>query len=494
MCLSPISIPNQTKYVSLKYKDRFLMQIPCGHCAECQQTLSNQWYYRSWYEFTELEQVNGYCLFDTLTYSNKNLPHLSDTWQFVDKKNDYPCFDFLHTRRFLQALYKRIERQGFQTSNCRYFLCSEYGTRENATHRPHYHLLLYVNNPAISPLWLSQQIAELWKYGRTDGVPYKGTQYVLSHNTIFANQTKGGKLRTCHYITKYVQKSCKFQKELNRRLNVTMAKLADYVFPNNPEKWLQSEEAHRERLKLSRYVNQFHRQSQHFGETALRDLDLNQLFNDGCLYMPDSKGVKIPIPLPTYYKRKLFQEQIEFNGSRYWQLTELGKEYKEKRSGITRDLLRDRLHCIALQYHIKIRDIEALTDYAFYDRGRIIGALPESTLTERCQDIDLFNYSTSSDKLNFSVRGLSCEWLGDSQQGYNSSVMTKRISLQSFIKNYCIYDDDFEKELTALYNAVQRLNKGKQQAFELRQRLTNLFKPLVFSLQVFFFTEKRNVK
>lgn len=103
MCLSPITIPNQTKYISLRHRDQFLMQVPCGHCAECQRTLSNQWYFRSYYEWIDVEKSGGYVLFDTLTYSNKYLPHLSDTWSFLSYSEDFPCFDFLHIRNLREV-------------------------------------------------------------------------------------------------------------------------------------------------------------------------------------------------------------------------------------------------------------------------------------------------------------------------------------------------------------------------------------------------------
>ena len=45
------------------------MQVPCGHCAECQTNLSNQWYYRTWYEWQDLGLLLMVMLFDTLLCS-----------------------------------------------------------------------------------------------------------------------------------------------------------------------------------------------------------------------------------------------------------------------------------------------------------------------------------------------------------------------------------------------------------------------------------------
>lgn len=453
------------------------MEIPCGQCAECQQTLSNQWFYRAWYEWHDVCNAGGYCYFDCLTYSSANLPKLSDMWTYLEPKDDYPCFNPVHLKKFLDALFKRVERAGY--GKClRYFLCSEYGTRprDGVTYRPHYHIMLYVSNPDLPPIYLSEQLSDIWKYGRTDGAPYKANKYVMTHNVIGYDSPLGRKLVTCHYVTKYVQKSCAFQSELNSRLDKVMWRLAEFVNPAVPSKWLESEEAHRERLKLSRYVNQFHRQSQHFGESALGDLDLNQVFEDGCIYMPDTKGVKIPIPLSTYYKRKLFQEQIMFNGSRYWQLTDLGRQYRDYRKTFTFENLVDRYRALVIQYQLPIKDVRALADYVFNKRGRIIADLPESTIEERCDKIDFINYSNPSDKMNFGHRGLTTDWLGDSQQGYDGHSMGRYIKVSSFIKNYCYIDEHFEKELEMIKDKMQPLNKACQEAHALKQRLTNIYK------------------
>lgn len=484
MCLSPITIPTQTKYISLAHRDPFLMQVPCGHCAECSTTLSNQWYYRSWYEWQELSFAGGYVLFDTLTYNDKYLPHLSDTWTFLQKNEDFPCFNYQHIRKFLQLLRTRLIRAGYSKNAFRYFLCSEYGSSEyynfrgclrKAQHRPHYHLLLYVYDTRIEPVYLSKLIASIWHYGRTDGVPYKGTKYLFDKRVFMSDCSLVTRLYTCKYVSKYVQKSCEFDKQIRVRVVKVMQRLAAYADPVTPDDWLEKEEAHRERLKLLRLVNQFHRQSQHFGEAALGDIDLNQLFKDGCLYMPDSKGIRIPIPFPTYYKRKIFYDLIEFNGSRYWVLNELGQQFKAVRYPENKQRLIDRYACVIQQNRLGFDAIE-LANYVLDERGRIIADNPQSTLIERINEIDLFNYSTCSDKLQFGCRGLSADWLGDSQQGYLKQVFTNRISLQHFVEKCVYFDDRLEKQLDKLLSCMCETNKGKQQFFEFKQRMTNLFK------------------
>ena len=287
MCLSPITIPNQSKYLSLRYRDQYLMSVPCGHCSECQKSKSNEWYLRSWFEFDRLPS-DGYVLFDTLTYRPKHLPHLSSYWSMLSPSEDFPCFDYMHIRNFLEALRLCLKRLGY--GNCiRHFVASEYGTHKNYTHRPHYHLMLYVSNPALHPFTLSRLISKYWKYGRTDGLPYKKKSYVLDHNVISPSSSNGSKYRTIKYITKYVTKSCQFTAVINDRVDKVMSRLADYATADldlSASEWLETEFAHRERLKLLRYVNQFHRQSHHFGENALESIDLNDLSKTGCLFIP----------------------------------------------------------------------------------------------------------------------------------------------------------------------------------------------------------------
>lgn len=481
MCLSPITIPSQTRYVSLYHSDPYLMDVACGHCAECASTIANQWYYRAWYEYNDLP-AGGYCLFDCLTYAPKHLPHLSDFWSFLSKSENYPCFNYKHIRDFLQALDKRLQRKGYGKRAIRYFLSTEYGTDKSATHRPHIHLMLYVHNPAITPYYLSTQIADLWSYGRTDGPPYKSAAYLYNHNYVPASNQLANKLRTCRYVTKYVQKCCLFQDELDKRIVKVMYRMAEFVTDGvamMPDEWLSTEYARRERLRLMRFVNQFHRQSQHFGESALGDVDLLQLERDGCLFMPDSYGVKIPIPLPTYYRRKLCQEQITIDGARYWIDTDYGKHYRQVRRARTKEILCQKFQCVVDQFKLKIKDVPKLVDYVFDVRGRIKGMFGESSLLERYQHCDLFNYATCSDKLQFGQRGLSPDYLGDSQRGFTASSIYNRIPLATFIERFVQMDDHYEHELDLIKLKARAWTDAKESVYRLKQELRNKFKPLL---------------
>lgn len=475
MCLTPISIVNPNKYVSLKYRDLYLLHVPCGKCAECQSQLSAQWMYRTMQEFNDCISSGGFIYFDTLTYQNKYLPHFSDYFVDLQTPDDYFCFNHLHITNFFKKLRSRLNRAGYKDLLIRYFLSSEYGMNPGVIgqNRPHYHVLFFVYGD-INPVEFSQFVSSSWKYGRTDGYPYKSSSYVVGHNTLFVNDP-ANLLRTANYVTKYVQKNCLFQNELNKRISSVMSFYANKFDPGHPDEWQKTLAAYRIRKKLRSLVNQFHRQSLHYGETALRDIDLNQLFNDGVLYMPHYKGVKVPVLLPTYYKRKLFYRLLEIDGAKTWQLTSLGLEYKKVREKRLHDDLIGRFQCVCIEHHLNY-DCKRLADYMMYERGRIKAQLPESTIEQRLQQLDLFNYSTIYDKDALSVRGLFPQFLGNSSIGYNCEVMPPHLTIKQFIERYVILDPEREKELSMIYYYCSFVDKGRQDAYELKQRLMNLFK------------------
>lgn len=461
MCLSPIDIINPNKYISYKYRDRYIVQVPCGHCAECQQTMSNQWFYRTWYEWQDCISSNGYVYFDTLTYDDAHLPYMSD---IISDLPHIPCFRPEDIRKFTQNLRDRLKTVG---ASYRYFIVSEYGS---LYHRPHYHLLLFVRD--IDPLELSRKIDDIWYHGRTDGITYKGAAYVKRHNI------KAGDLATqlmvCNYVTKYVQKSCMYDDTIEKNLNRAMQIISSKLSPDD-DNFITSPHGRRIRAQLKRHMQQRHWQSQQFGASALADMDLSQIFRDGCVFMPSPKGVKIPIPLPTYYKRKLFQEQIEVHGARHWQLNELGRQYNEaRRPKLVKDLS-DKLKALGYQYQIDLNPIE-IANYIYSFRGRIIADHPESTLTERLNSVDVYNYSTMTDKEHVGT-GLSPLFVGNSHIGYKHSLNTfGYIRFRDFIAEKVYFNQDYEKILSLIYQKMAIVNDGKQKAYRLKQRLTDLFK------------------
>lgn len=483
MCLNPISIINPSKYVSLSYKDRYLLQVPCGSCAECQSSYSNQWNYRTFYEFTDCLRAGGFVYFDSLSYDDKNLPRINSVLPDFDFKENFSCFRKKDITDFLKRLRVRAYRD--YRVNLRYFLSTEYGhdnyyrdkrgRLRKGTNRPHYHVLFFVYGN-ISPLDFSKLVSSCWTYGLTDGFPYKPSSYVYSHNTINVNLPETI-LRTSNYISKYVQKSCEFKATIDKRISLIMFRYAEKFSPNNIDVWLSSTHASRIRRVLNSVVTQFHRQSLHYGESALSDLDLSQLFHDGYLVMPHFRNVKVKVALPTYYKRKLFYRLVEIDGSKSWQLNDLGIEYRAKREKYLLADTQSRFQAVCIQHHLDF-DCKTLAEYVFYDRGRIRASIPSPDIETKIGQVDLFNYVTLTDKENLMVRGLTPSWCGNSVQGYNT-ILPPMISIRDFISKYVILDNVLESQLSTIYHYLSYADKGKQDAYVLKQRLKNVFKCFV---------------
>lgn len=462
MCLQPVDILNPHKYISLRYRDRYILQVPCGKCAECQSSLSNQWQYRTYYEFSDCLACGGFVLFDTLTYSDEHLPTIS---KLLPTSLDFACF----SSRDLQLFLKRLRRKNVYRSSVRYFICSEYGELH---HRPHYHVLFFVKSSSIDPIVFSRDVAKSWSKGRTDGIPFKSANYVLSHNVI-RNNAMSNILRTVNYVTKYVQKSSLFQRELDKRISLIMSdvenKMSVYV-----DDWSNSLIGKQFRTKIKRLVNQFHLQSLHYGESALSDLDIGDYFKNDCLFMPHYKAIKIPVVMPTYYKRKLFYRLVEIDGAKSWQLNELGREYNKHRNNRLVNHLADRFRAVVEPHSLSI-DCVALADYVVNYRGRIKADFDSVDIVEKLKHVDLFNYVSRFDVDRLGKRGLSVQFLGNSTIGYKNRKLPF-VKVGSFVAKYVFLDDIKEKQLMTIYSYLSAIDKGKQCAFDLRQHLTQVYK------------------
>lgn len=462
-CIHPIKILNPTKYLSLKYSDRYVVYGRCGKCFACQETLQKEWYFRTYVEFMATIQ-NGFVLFDCLTYRPKDVPRVSG---FLDipKSLDFMCFDYHQVTDFLKLLRIRLERKGIDVdSNIRYFVSSEYGTDDTKTHRPHYHLLLFVRNNVVEPLYLSRMVSKCWKYGRTDGLPYKSCAYV-QYNTI--NGGLAQSIRVCKYVSKYVNKSYEFQKVVNSRID----KIVHYLFRQQNkeqdfEKWSKSEVGKKYKRDIIRNLNQFHRQSLGFGLSYLEDCDLNEIMDTNIISIPDNNSsLVMRIGLPLYYKRKLFYELVEVNGIKCWQPTEYGLQYLSRRNYDKVKQLIGRYE-VARFCGVKIRDIELLANYVVYKRGRIKGDIDTDSIIEvRLGAVPLlYNYVTSSDKMQFNSRFISTKYLGN-KNGYNLSSLSfaEFMSPNEFIKEFVYYDADFETELQKVDEMSKEIDEKMQQ-------------------------------
>lgn len=319
MCLFPKIIRNPSKRLHRTGGQPLYLNVPCNKCAECKDKKRLEWHFRSYHEVNSIIQHGGYVVYDTLTYSEDNVPHLSD---FIDTDKlqiqDFYCFNTMHWRNFLKNLRRHLDYH-YPTVKLRYFLTSEYGTDERYTHRPHYHVLFFVNNKKLHPIDLSRLISKLWTYGRTDGIDYHDMNYfsdnVFGYDIGFGHNSDV--LKVCSYITKYVTKDSTFQTSIDNRLNLIDKRVNDENLCN----------------ELKRTINQYHRQSQGFGLSYLNTLDASSysaIMDKGICTLEDKDDIILTIPLPLYYKRKLFYKYSkDDDGSVVWIPNNLGKQYIE---------------------------------------------------------------------------------------------------------------------------------------------------------------------
>ena len=312
MCLKPIKLRNPTKHISLEGGQPLVIEVPCGNCAECKKQKRLEYRFRSLYQSKDCVNNGGFVLFDTLTYSDDHVPHISD---YVDIKkfgiSDFTCFNNVHWRNFLKNLRRQLDYH-YKCVKFKYFLTSEYGTDDRYTHRPHYHLLFFVDGNSCTPLDFSRLVSKCWYYGRTDGVPYKSNKYVLEHCVTQDVNV----MKICNYVAKYVTKDSTFQKVVNARLSILQTKLTQEEF-----------------IAVKRRVAMFHRQSKGYGLYYLHSLsddDFRYLFENGAICMKDSNKVVAVLKLPLYYKRKLFYKCLrDADNKLFWQLNKRGVEYTE---------------------------------------------------------------------------------------------------------------------------------------------------------------------
>lgn len=466
MCLNPINIINRSKFLSKDYRQPYFMQVRCGKCVECQRQNSLEWHYRSFHHFRDCVRSGGYVLFDTLTYAPEYLPHLSDFMSLPSSELDYPCFSYVDIRLFLVRLRKNLNKLGYPSKSFSQFVVSEYGTSSVGTHRPHYHILFFVNNSVIPYNVLSEQISKAWKFGRTDGLPYKSDSYVRLHNVIEGSTERS--LRVTRYVSKYVMKSCVFQKEIDRRVSAVVEAEAK----NHDSSWIDSYDGRKYRRDLLRYVGQFHRQSRGFGISALSECEGVDMVT-----MPDLDKVVCRIPLPMYYKRKLYQEQITIDGQRFWSYTEKGIEWLKKRESVTIHLLANRLQGLVSTYHV---DTSMLRGYNLHDvarymvTGRGFFTLSDSiaSLSDKLQGQLMFNYVTQVDYEQFGLQFISNDYYGVKNNYFSLDDTFSLIKIEK-VRQMCYFNPCFELFLKTLTDRMisDNINKTRLEMHRERMRL-----------------------
>lgn len=146
--------------------------IPCGHCEECRNTSRQAWSFRLQAELEYRSKLGWKCGFITLTYAPECLPHLPDDLFEEDNHEDFPCFDRVQVRDYVNSVRKWLHRH-YGTKSLVYMVCSEYGKRG----RPHYHMVVsweptscldtsdLGNNSVLDAQQMHKVLRCLWKHG-----------------------------------------------------------------------------------------------------------------------------------------------------------------------------------------------------------------------------------------------------------------------------------------------------------------------------------------
>lgn len=134
------------------------MAIPCGKCVGCRMENARQWGMRCLHE----KKMWGESSYVTLTYADEFVPE-----------------GYSLSLRDVQLFMKRLRKKRGATKDnpIRFFLCGEYGDRNE---RPHYHALLFNcgfgdklyfgRNKRGEPLFTSNELSDLWAQdGRSMG-------------------------------------------------------------------------------------------------------------------------------------------------------------------------------------------------------------------------------------------------------------------------------------------------------------------------------------
>lgn len=506
-CLNPITIPTRSKYISLVYSQKLLQQVPCGQCVACETNRHNEWYFRTMSEFESCSKSKGYVLFDCLTYREDSIPRIGDYFDAPEPLKNAYCFDFQQVTNWKKLLRIRLERAGYHVKDkLKFFIAAEYGTEKGKTHRVHYHLLLFVYNSFVSPATLSRYISDTWQYGRTDGIVYKGSLYLNERCVIRAGLAS--QIRVCKYVAKYVQKKSSYQSVLDYRVNALVWHIfekqyivdsSSYYFDEplgSQISLVRSPKVLKFRMKLDderfnefqksprgkkiaqairRRINQFHRQSHGFGESALQNIDYQQLERTGCLSIVDNGKPMMFIPLPTYYKRKLFFRKVFLNGASTWIPTTYGKQYLRKRERARYDQRVNDLELLCKIGKLENVDCQSLARYEMYYKDRQKAHVNYSPFLDDILSAPyVYNYSSPSDIQHYKYAFITPRYCGNNVIGYRPP--RDAIAYNKYISDN-IYNESDNDAILHYLNRVRYNNSVcAQRNFDHKQILSDVFK------------------
>lgn len=153
MCLAPILIENKSRMYRGKVdtltsfhdtKSQYLY-VNCGVCPECLR--KKQMYL---VQRCQLESIDNYLFFGTLTYSNAMLRSV-DVNGYIHYYADFTDF---------QKMLKRLRKHPFfiSHSDFKYLVVNEYGSKK---HRPHFHFIIFIPKKSVDTAFTPIQYENL---------------------------------------------------------------------------------------------------------------------------------------------------------------------------------------------------------------------------------------------------------------------------------------------------------------------------------------------
>lgn len=291
MCYHPLHIVNP-KTNKNSFRDRDYLHVPCGKCLDCLDEKRISWFIRMSYEHMETLDNGGFSFYITLTYNEESVPHIGSTKVF--RKHDI--------EQYIQTLRLRIKRYlhlDHYDSKLRFFYSGEYGGK---THRPHYHVVFFCNDPINK--WKFRNFAmSIWR--KQYGFVKCGNNYGFIES-----------LAPFNYCAKYVCKDTYPDSWVNK-LSSSIQK--DFDLGIIDSDWLKDQQL--------QYLPP-HRASNNLGLYVLQCEDFRNL-QKGFVILSDTKLNKRKYKLPLYLDRKIFfNVELNKNGNPMYVLNDLGNEMK----------------------------------------------------------------------------------------------------------------------------------------------------------------------
>lgn len=492
MCIANKEIITNKKILYNIQKPQIIIKYKCGECFQCLEDKSKESTYRSYWQAKETFDKGGYVIFDTLSYNDKSLPHINEVLNLNDEDN-FSCFRNSDYTNFMKLLRIKLKRQYGNGHKLSMLTTGEYGTDDNyidehgrlrkATFRPHYHLIVNYTcdniNNRIKPYKLSLLISECWTHGRTDGVKYKGLQY-FNKKRLFTEQNPYN-LNLTRYVCKYVEKESKYAQLIKYRCNKILKSKGLIGNLNYYDKL--------EANKIKNAIRQHKRTSNNYGSYALKYLDKDKLINNSIVTYPDTKYVFKTLPLPLYYKRKLFMKLFYYNVGKNihakWEYTKEGEQYKLGQ-------IKQEYNSLKLKYTnlfinsnnttikslLNNRSIDEFINYLMFYKNR-----PYTNKLWKTEDIlnninletndYYYNYSTAKDFTDYGDRYISRNPIEQNNK------LIKINSLKLINDKYSTKFENFDKLYALLTNEDIKIGRKRHQDYLLLKEKKDRLKQLI---------------